>query len=120
MPREFGRNVRVAETIQRIAAPVIAGLARDHGWGMVTVTDVAVATDMTVATVFVSVLGKDDAAPVVAAMKPFMPQVRAAVARDLRLKKCPTLHVAEDRSIVRGARIAALLREGQAPGPDGD
>lgn len=118
MPREFGRNVRVAETIQRIAAPVMAGLAREHGWGMVTVTEVVVATDMTVATVFVSVLGKDDASPVVAAMKPFMPQVRAAVARDLRLKKCPALHVAEDRSIVRGARIAALLREGQAPAPD--
>jgi ribosome-binding factor A len=53
-------------------------------------------------------------------MKPFMPQVRAAVARDLRLKKCPALQVAEDRSIVRGARIAALLREGQTPDPDAD
>jgi ribosome-binding factor A len=68
----------------------------------------------------VSVLGKEDAAPVVAVMKPFMPQVRAAVARDLRLKKCPALQVAEDRSIVRGARIAALLREGQTPDPDAD
>ena len=111
MPREFGRNVRVAETIQRIAAPVVADLAREHGWGMVTVTDVAVATDMTVATLFISVLGQARPIDVVTEMRGFLPQVRSAVARDLRLKKCPALQVVEDRSIVQGARIAQLLKE---------
>ncbi|MEN9726633.1 MAG: hypothetical protein RL434_999, partial [Pseudomonadota bacterium] len=40
MPKEYGRNLRIAEAIQRIAAPCVAALAREHRWGMVTITAV--------------------------------------------------------------------------------
>jgi ribosome-binding factor A len=113
MPKEYGRNLRIAEAIQRIAAPCVAALAREHRWGMVTITAVDVAADMTVARLFISVMGHPDPAQVMAGLRDALPEIRTAVARDLPLKKVPTLHVAEDKSIAQGARIAELLRPGQ-------
>lgn len=110
MPKEYGRNLRIAEAIQRIAAPAVAALAREHRWGMVTITDVEVAADMTVARLFVSVMGHPDPGSVLAGLREALPDIRSAVARDLPLKKVPALQVAEDKSIAQGARISELLK----------
>lgn len=109
--REFGRNLRIADTIQRILAPLIADEARDHRWGMVTLTHVDVAPDMTTARLHVSIMGGTDPGVVLAALRERLPVLRTAVARSLPLKKVPALQVLEDQSIAQGARIADLLRD---------
>ncbi len=115
MPREFTRNVRIAEAIQRIAAPLLMMIAREKRLGMVTITDVAVASDLSVATIFVSVLGAANEADAITALKLRVPEIRTAVAQDLRLKKVPSLKLAHDGSSARSVRIGELLRAPKPP-----
>lgn len=112
MPREFGRNVRIAQTIKRIVAPAVAAIARDAGLGMATVTKVEVAADLSQARVLVSIyMAPSAAAPDIDALKAQAPELRQLVARELRLKKTPAVVVALDESIARVARISELLDE---------
>lgn len=117
MPREFGRNVRIADAIQRIAAPLLTALAREKRLGMVTLTGVEVASDLTLARLFVSVLGTADPGDAIAELRAVLPQVRTAVAQDLRLKKVPALKLTEDNSAERSIRIAELLKEPRSREP---
>ena len=57
MPREFSRNVRIASQIQRELAELLRAGLGDSKLGMVTVSDVEVTRDLSVAKVFVSFLG---------------------------------------------------------------
>ena len=110
MAREFTRNVRIAEAIRRITAPEVDALARSAGLGMVTITKVDVASDLSVACVFVSVLSSHaDTAPKLDALRLALPRLRSKVARELRLKKMPKLTLAFDESVARSARISELL-----------
>lgn len=115
MPREFGRNVRIAEAIQRIAAPLLTAIAREKKLGMVTITDVEVAGDLTLARIFVGVLGTPAETDAMGELRAMLPRIRTAVAQDLRLKKVPNLKLAEDTSAARSVRIAELLK-GPKPG----
>lgn len=110
MPREFGRNVRIADAIQRVAAPLVTALAREHRLGMATITGVDVAADLTVAHLFVSVLGAPEGTDAIALLREELPWIRTAVAQELRLKKVPALRISIDGSAARSVRISELLR----------
>jgi ribosome-binding factor A len=114
MPREFGRNVRIAEAIRRIAAPLLAALAREKKLGMVTITEVVVASDLSIAKIFVSVLGNPGDVDAMGELRARLPQIRSAVAQDLRLKKVPSLKLSEDSSAARSVHLSELLK---APKP---
>ena len=109
MPREFGRNVRIAEIIRRLAAPELATVARTHALGLVTITDVEVSADLTTARIFVSVYGANDT-PNLAPLREALPAVRTLAARTMRIRKIPQLALEFDDSVARGARIAELLQ----------
>ena len=109
MPREFPRHVRIAQAIHRILAPEFTRLARAAGSGMTTITDVDVAGDLSVARIFVSVYGEQTDRATLQPFREALPQMRALIARDLRLKKVPTLSLVFDESVTRGARISELL-----------
>ena len=112
MAREFSRNVRVAESIKRALAPVLNSLARENGLGMATVTAVDVAPDLSQARVFVSIFGDDAAqAAGLAKLNHHAHALRQEIARELRLKKLPAVHLELDRGGARSARISELLNE---------
>lgn len=111
MPREFGRNVRIAEAIHRVAAPMLAAVAREASLGMVTITGVEVTNDLKHARIFVSVLGGPSLIQALAKLREALPRLRSHVAGELRVKRLPDLHLESDESITRGVRIAELLRE---------
>lgn len=110
MPREFSRKVRIAESIKRLLAEPLAMAGRDAGLGMLTVTDVEVASDLSVATVYVSAFGTQAThEEVLAHLRELRPDMRQRLARELRMKKVPTVQFAIDESIANGARINELL-----------
>lgn len=109
MAREFTRNVRIAEAIRRITAPEVDALARAAGLGMVTITEVDVASDLSVACIFVSVLSNHADSPKLDALRLALPRLRSKVAQELRLKKMPKLTLEFDPSVARSARISELL-----------
>jgi ribosome-binding factor A len=113
------RQQRVAEEIQRRASVFIRDELKDPRLGFVTVTGVEINSDLTHATVFVSVLGDE------AEQEQTMQVLRRAkglVKRDigdwLSIRTVPDIAFKLDTSIERGARILQLMRgldrEGQA------
>lgn len=119
MPKEYPRRIRVAESIKRLLAEPLALAARDGGLGMLTVTDVDVAPDLSTATVFVSTFGTSATdSQILGVLRELRGPMRQRIGRDLSMKKIPALQFAIDDSIARGARISELLarRESGDPG----
>jgi ribosome-binding factor A len=122
MPREFGRNVRVASQLQRELAELLRSDYKDPRLGMITVSDVEVTRDLSVAKVFVSFLGaQQDAAASLAILAEKAPALRHAVGAAMRMRSIPELRFLYDDSLERGFKMDALLDELKSrPGPHSD
>ena len=62
MPRDFSRIDRVADTLQKELAYLIQQEMQDANLGIVTLTQVRVSKDFSLAKVFVSILFKENEA----------------------------------------------------------
>jgi ribosome-binding factor A len=114
MPKEFPRARRVAEQIQRELSRLIAVELQDPRLRLVTVTEVQVTRDLAHAKVFVSVLGADDASEAVVALRHAASHLRRLLGSELRMRVLPELHFVEDRVLVEGSRLSALINEAVA------
>jgi ribosome-binding factor A len=98
--------LRVNQVVRQVLGDAIERLRdADDRLGMVTITDVEVAGDLSIATVFCSSLSAEQAA----ALEERRAQLQGAVAREVTLKRTPKLQFVVDPSIESGARIEALL-----------
>ena len=112
MPREFGRNVRVASQLQRELAELLRSEHKDARLGMITVSDVEVTRDLSVAKVFVSFLGaQQSTAESLAILAEKAPALRHAVGATMRMRSIPELRFLYDDSLERGFKMDALLDE---------
>ncbi|HTW29156.1 MAG TPA: 30S ribosome-binding factor RbfA [Acetobacteraceae bacterium] len=130
------RPLRVAEEIRHALAALFARgdfrdpeLAEAH----LTVTEVRTSPDLRHATVFVTRLGRADAAALLPALQRAAPFLRGVVARAVRLRYAPELHFQADTSLDNAMHIDALMhspevardleeeeeRPGLRPGPAG-
>lgn len=112
MPREFSRTQRVADFLKQELAGLIQLQLRDPRIGMVSVTAVEVARDMSHAKVFVTVLGKDtlaDAADAIEALNHAAGFLRSQVAKSNNARTTPKLRFVFDSSIGRGAQMSKLI-----------
>ena len=82
MPREFPRHVRVAENIRRVLAEPLMRAGRDAGVGMLTITHVDLAPDLTQAKVAVSALAVTEPAALTELLRDLRPSMRQVVARE--------------------------------------
>lgn len=114
MPKDFPRARRVAEQIQRELSHLITAELKDPRLKLVTVTEVEVTRDLAHAKVFVSVLGSDDASNAVAGLKHAAGHLRRLLARDMRMRSVPELHFHEDRVLIEGSRLSALINKAVA------
>ena len=112
-----GRPQKVADLIQRELSDLLRRDVRDPRVGMVTLTAVDVAPDLSHAKVFYSTLAletpaHDEALPdhVAAALESASSHLRGAVGRQLRIHKVPALHFSVDPGIVAGQRVEEILR----------
>jgi ribosome-binding factor A len=79
---------------------------------MLTVTKVELNVDLSVANVFVSVVGDDAMIEgVVAGLQKAAGFLRGPIGRELRLQRAPELRFAHDVSIDMSDKLAAILRE---------
>ena len=103
---------RVNEAVREVLSVRIATGLSDPRIGFVTVTSVQTSTDLRHARVFVSVLGDDSArAETMAGLDSAHGLLQQSIARELRMKRTPTLQFVFDESIDRGMRISELLDE---------
>jgi ribosome-binding factor A len=110
-----GRKARVEHAMREALTEAIAADVRDprvHAPSMLTVTKVEMNVDMSVAHVYISVVGDDataDAALV--GLEKAAGFLRGPIGRRLGLQHAPELRFALDPSLDMSAKLAAILRE---------
>jgi ribosome-binding factor A len=101
---------RVNEAVREVLSARIAEGLNDPRIGFVTLTSVDTSTDLSQARVYVSVLGDEaQRAETMAGLGSARGVLQQAIARELRMKRTPTLQFVFDESIDRGLRITELL-----------
>ena len=96
--------------MREVVGGAIATELQDPRIGFVTVTAVETSPDLRSARVFVSVLGDErERADTLSGLRSSHGVLQAAIAREVRIKRTPTLSFHYDDSIERGARISRLL-----------
>jgi ribosome-binding factor A len=105
------RQQRVAEEIQRRSSQFIREELKDPRLGFLTITGVDINSDLTHATIYVSVLG--DEAEQRGTMEALQ-RARGLIKRDigdwLRIRTVPEIAFKHDTSIERGTRILKLIK----------
>ena len=85
---------------------------KDPRIGFVTITGVHTSSDLREATVYVSVLGSEKRRDrTLAGLAAAHGVLQARIAKELRLKRTPTLAFAYDPTVERGVRMTQLIDE---------
>jgi ribosome-binding factor A len=114
------RMRRVDEAIRQVIGDALASDLKDPRVGFVTVTDVKTSADLSHARVYVSVLGEaDKRADTLAGLDSAHGYLQGRIARELKLKRTPTLAFAYDDTTDRAMRLDALI-ETEIEGADRD
>ena len=106
------RMRRVNEAVREVLSSRISEGFNDPRIGFVTVTAVDTSPDLRHARVHVSVLGNaEERERTLAGLEAAHGLLQQSIARELRMKRTPTLSFFYDESIDRGMRISELLDE---------
>ncbi len=101
---------RINELMREVIGGAIATELQDPRIGFVTVTAVETSPDLRSARVYVSVLGDDrQRSDTLSGLNSSHGVLQATIAREMRIKRTPTLSFHYDESIERGARVSRLL-----------
>jgi ribosome-binding factor A len=105
------RMRRVNESIKEVLGLTLPEL-KDPRIGFVTITGVETAPDLRHATVFVSVLGNENAREKsLQGLAAAHGTLQARLARELRMKRTPQLTFEYDPTVERGVRMTKLIDE---------
>jgi ribosome-binding factor A len=106
------RIKRVNEQLRREISRLLVGEVRDPRVGSVTVTRVSAAPDLTLARVFVQLLGDEEERKTsMEGLEGATPFIRAALADRIEMRRVPELRFEIDESLEHALRIERLLSE---------
>lgn len=107
------RLQRMNDQIRDVLAQLLARETQDpHLQGIISITGVETAPDLSTSRIFVSVLGTDaEAGETIGHIRHAASFFRRELAARLNLRRTPELDFRLDRSIAEGARVDQLLRE---------
>jgi ribosome-binding factor A len=104
------RMRRVNEALREVVGGAITTELQDPRIGFVTVTAVETSPDLRSARVYVSVLGDEaEREATLAGLRSSHGVLQATIARQMRLKRTPTLSFHYDEGPERGVRLSRLL-----------
>ena len=108
--KAFPRAKRIAQQVQQTLMELIRRELRDPRLGMVTITEVRMASDLGSAKVYFSVLGAQpqQAQEILEAAAPIL---RGPLGRALGIRHAPELRFVQDELIESGARLSALIHK---------
>lgn len=110
MPREFGRNRRIADQVQREVAAMVQAELNPGKYGLVTISGADVSPDLKQAKVYFTCFG-GQLTPIELEkhLNLMAPHFRHLLATTLTTRSVPQLHFRFDESVERGSRINSLL-----------
>jgi ribosome-binding factor A len=105
------RMRRVDEAVRQVLSDAVAQDLQDPRIGFVTMTSVKTTSDLRHARVYVSVLGDDaQRAATMAGLQSAHGALQRSIARELRLKRTPTLEFLYDDTLDRAMHLEEILR----------
>lgn len=108
-----GRNVRIADQIQRDLAELIQREIKNPAMGLVTLQSVSLTPDYAHAKIYFTVLGAEpDAAAAILNEK--AGYLHSLLFKRLHIHTVPTLHFHFDGSVERGIEMSRLIDEANA------
>ncbi|MCF6226695.1 MAG: 30S ribosome-binding factor RbfA [Xanthomonadales bacterium] len=122
-PREFTRSERVAAQLHREIAQIIQKDVKNPDVGFVSVSEVVVTRDISMARVYVTVFNAEEAAVSIKALNKAAGFIRKQVGHKMRMRYVPELRFLHDASVETGARIDELIAKAlhqDADHPDWD
>jgi ribosome-binding factor A len=118
--RQYPRTLRINELVREITAEEIERLD-DERLELVAITSVEVDRDLRHAVVwFDSLLGEATDDEVLEALGEMRVSIQAAIGRQARMKRTPTLTFRPDTAVRTGERIEEILREQHRDRPEPD
>jgi ribosome-binding factor A len=110
MARQYGRNRRVADLIQRELAVLVQRELVDSHLGLVTISAVDVSPDLKNARIYVTCLGEGQTPEnLIHVLDELSGHYRHEMARTLSLRSVPRLKFVYDESIQRGKHLSDLI-----------
>ncbi|HEY7773475.1 MAG TPA: 30S ribosome-binding factor RbfA [Marinagarivorans sp.] len=111
MAREFTRSDRVADAVQRLLAQMIPTEIRDPRVGMVNINSVDVARDLSIAKVYVTVVGaeKEACEQAVAVLNKAAGFLRSLISKELTMRSTPKLVFYYDFTAHQGGVLSGLI-----------
>jgi ribosome-binding factor A len=104
------RMRRINELMREVIGSAISTELEDPRIGFATVTSVETSPDLRSARVYVSVLGsEDEQRATLAGLRSSHGVLQATIAREMRIKRTPTLSFHYDETPERGVRLSRLL-----------
>ena len=105
------RTRRVAELIRRALADIIRDRLPDRGLGLLSITATEITRDLSRATVFITILGKEeeDQKRATEILNEESRILRYELSRTLNLRHTPEIEFRYDFSIERGVRLSRLI-----------
>jgi len=105
------RTRRVAELIRRALADIIRDRLPDRGLGLLSITATEITRDLSRATVFITILGKEeeDQKRATEILNEESRVLRHELSRTLNLRHTPEIEFRYDFSIERGVRLSRLI-----------
>ncbi len=115
-----GRTRKVESQLKEIVGEEVATLSDPRINGLVTVTGVRVSPDLSIATVFYSVLSTEDLEGAREGLQSAAGRIQAVVGAQTRLKRTPRLRFEPDPVVENVSRIDEALRDIRETGEDAD
>ncbi len=120
MPREFGRNQRMGALVLRTLSQLLRTEVKDPRLTMVSLTDVELTRDLSVARVYFSLLKPDDdPQPALEALTKASGFLRSKLGRSMKVRHVPELRFSHDDSIAQGSAMSKLIQDALDQGSDG-
>lgn len=115
MPREFSRNQRLRSNMLRTLSELVRFESKDPRIAGVSLTDIDLAGDLSVATVYFSLMNPaDDPSPAQEGLTRAAGFLRSRLGASIKVRRVPELRFQHDDSIAHGAEISALIDRSSA------
>ncbi len=112
MPKEFHRSERVSELLHRLVSDVVRNEVHDPRVSLVTITDLHLSRDLTVAKIyFTSLDDQADLDEIATVLQKAAGFIRSKIGREIRLRTTPELRFFKDDVELSGRAIGTLIAD---------
>ena len=109
MPKEYSRSQRLGEQIRRELSTLVINEVKDPRVAMVSFTAIKLSRDLSHATIYCTVMDKEDKAETIEALNRASGFLRKKLAAEINARIVPALKFIYDESLERGTHLTELI-----------